>query len=114
MDEKTKKQLIAEYKNRTPEPAVISVRCKTTGQTFYGVSMDPRADFNSVRAKLSFGGHPNKKMQALWKQYGADDFDFDVAASLEYKDPAVDYKEKLEEMRNRMLEADPVAEKIWK
>ena len=44
----------------------ISIRCKTTGDLFLGISKDTRADFNSNRFRLSANGHSNRQLQELW------------------------------------------------
>lgn len=114
MDTKRRKELLEEYKHRRRDMGVISLRCKTTGESFLGTSTDVNADFNSNRAKLNMNSHPNKRLLTLWKEHGADDFEFTVRKSLECKDPTEDYTDKLEELREQCLEEDPQASKIWK
>ena len=114
MDKAQKKALAEEWKNRRPEMGVISLRCKETGEAFLGTAADTKAGFNSIRAKLSGGLHPNRRLQELWKQYGEAGFEFSVAAVLEYEDPAEDHREELETLREICLAEDPKASKIWK
>ncbi len=114
MDKSQKKALAEEWKNRRPEMGVISLRCRETGETFLGTAKDTKAGFNSIRAKLSGGLHPNKRLQELWKQYGEEGFQLSVAAVLEYEDPAEDHTEELETLRALCLEENPGASKIWK
>lgn len=114
MDITRKKQLLEEYKNRKPEMGVISLRCLATGETFLGISKDSRADFNSLRCKLSTGWHPNKRLEELWHQYGESGFEFSVVQVLKYEDPGADHTEELEEMRERYLAADSGARRIWR
>ena len=114
MDKAQKKALTEEWKNRRPEMGVISLRCKETGETFLGPAGDTQAGFNSIRAKLNGGLHPNKRLQELWKQYGEEGFDLTVAAVLEYEDPLEDHTEELETLRDLCLAEDPKAVKIWK
>lgn len=114
MDKTRKKELIEAYKNRCPEMGVIAIRCRETGESFLGASRDVPADFNSARAKLGLGGHPNKRLSALWEEYGEEGFDFVVLEPLECKDPTKDYGPELEEMRELLLAADPQAQKIWR
>lgn len=114
MDKARKKALTEEWKNRRPEMGVISLRCKETGEAFLGISKDTKAGFNSVRAKLSGGIHPNKRLMELWKRYGEAGFEFSVAAALEYDDPAEDHTEELETLRELCLAEDKNAVKLWK
>ena len=114
MDKAHRKALVEEWKNRRPEMGVISLRCRETGETFLGISKDTKADFNSNRAKLSSGTHPNRRLTELWNRYGEDGFDFTVAAVLEYEDPLEDHTEELETLRELCMAEDKTAAKIWK
>lgn len=114
MDKTQKKALVEEWKNRRPEMGVISLRCKETGETFLGIAKDTKAGFNSVRAKLAGGIHPNRRLMELWKQYGEEGFEFSVAAVLEYEDPLEDHTEELETLRDLCLAENERAVKLWK
>ncbi len=114
MDKARRKILVEEWKNRRPEMGVISLRCKATGEAFLGISKETKADFNSIRVKLSSGTHPNKRLTELWNQYGEEGFEFSVPALLDYEDPLEDHTRDLEALRDRLLEADEKAVKIWK
>ena len=109
-----RKEILEEWKHRHPEMGVISFRCKDTGDLFFGTSTDTRADYNSNRFKLSMGNHPNKKMQALWNQYGEDKFDYEVVKVLKYEDANEDHTDELEELRESCFAANPQAGKIWR
>ena len=114
MDKARKKALAEEWKNRRPEMGVISLRCRETGEAFLGTAKDTKAAFNSVRAKLSGGLHPNKRLQELGKQCGEEGFELSVAAVLDYDDPLEDHTEELETLRELCLAEEPRAVKIWK
>ena len=114
MDKAQKKALAEAWKTRRPEMGVISLRCRETGETFLGPAKDTKAGFNRIRAKLSGGLHPNKRLQELWKQYGEEGFELSVAAVLEYEDPLEDHTEELETLRDLCLAENPGAAKIWK
>lgn len=114
MDKAQRKALVEEWKNRCPEMGVISIRCKATGESFLGASKDTKADFNSNRAKLSSGTHPNKCLSALWERYGESGFEFLVIAELKCEDPTKDYTAQLEKMREQCLLEDTNAVKIWR
>ncbi|CUX15126.1 GIY-YIG nuclease family protein [Clostridium sp. C105KSO13] len=114
MDINRKKLLKEEYKLRRPEMGIISYRCKSTGETFLGISNDTKASFNSCSFKLSGSWHPNKHLQELWNQYGEKDFELSVVKVLKYKDPADDHTEKLEKLLDQCLSENQDAKKIWK
>ena len=114
MDKTQKKALAEAWKNRRPEMGVIALRCKETGEIFLGTSTDTKAGMNSIRAKLSGGLHPNRRLMELWRQYGEAGFEFSVAAVLEYEDPLEDHTEDLETLRELCMAEDKNAVKIWK
>lgn len=114
MDIKRKKELLDAWKNRHPEMGVISIRCKSTGDLFLGISKDTRADFNSNRFKLSANGHPNRQLQELWNRYGEPNFEFSVAKILKYESPTDDHTDELKLLLERCLMEAPQARRIWK
>lgn len=113
MDQK-RKELLQQYKDREVEMGVIFFRCAQTGETFYGLSRDTRADLNSTRFKLAAGNHPNRRMQELWNQYGSAGFLCGVEEVLKREDPTEDPMPLLEAMRDKLMAADPSAGKIWR
>lgn len=114
MDAKRKKELLLEYHNRKPEMGVISYRCIATGEAFLNRSNDTRADFNSTTVKLSSNFHPNKRLLALWNQYGLAGFELSVIRVLKYDDPHEDHTAELEKLLEECLAQDPTARRIWK
>ena len=114
MEQHRKKELQAAYKARKPEMGVICFRWEATGESFLGASQDTQKDYNSNQFKLSMGGHPNRRMQALWNQYGPEAMTFSVLETLSYEDPQEDHSEELELLREIWLEKDPQAKKIWR
>lgn len=114
MDAQRKKQLLEEYKHRRPEMGVIALRCRATGEAFFGTSNDTRADFNSLRVKLNSKQYPNKRLQALWNGHGPEGFELSVIKVLKYEDPHEDHWAELEELREQCLAQEPEARRIWK
>ena len=114
MDMKRRRELLDEWKNRHPEMGVIIFKCKATGEEFIGISKDTRADYNSNHFKLGAGGHPNKRMQEIWNQYGDTAFDFAVLKTLEYEDMEEDHTAKLEKLLSECLENVVQARRIWR
>lgn len=114
MNTQRKKLLLQKYKDRKPEMGVISFCCEETGESFLGISTDTRADLNSIRVKLSSDFHPNKRLLALWKEYGETGFKVTVLRTLKYEDASADHTGELEELRQECMSKDPKARKIWK
>lgn len=114
MDMRRKRQLLEQYKNRRPEMGILSFRCKTTDELFLCLSQDTKADINSTRFKLLGNTHPNKRMQALWNEYGESDFEITLMKAFKYDSPQDDHRDKLERLLAKCLEANPGAKRVWK
>ena len=112
MDMQRKKQLLEEYKNRKPEMGIISFFCAATEETFLCLSKDTKAGINSNRFKLSINWHPNKRMQALWNQYGETNFKISVIRVLKYEDPHADHTKELEELLIQCLDLNKGARRM--
>lgn len=114
MNTDRKKELQEAYRNRRPEMGVVALRCLATEETFLGTTRDTKAEFNSLRAKLDGGRHPNKHLQELWNIYNAEGFEMFVSQTLKYESPNDVTAEDLEELRELCLAENPQASKIWK
>ena len=112
MDRNRRKQLLEEYRNRSPEMGVIAFCCKETGETFLGISKDIRAGFNGIRVRLESNFHLDKVLQERWNRYGKEGFEEAVLKMLDYKDPLEDHTKELEELLEECLAADPQAIRI--
>ena len=60
------------------------------------------------------GSHPNKRLAALWGQYGEEGFEWSVLKTLDYENPEDDHTAELEKLREQCLAEDEKAVKIWK
>lgn len=114
METDRRKQLRDAYKSRRPVMGVVSLTCIVTGERFLGTTRDADKEFNSLQAKLGGGGHPNRRLQALWNEHGADCFAFAVEETLEYDAPEDVTADDLDALRELLLADDPAARKIWK
>jgi len=114
MEANNRKKLIEDYKYRKPDIGVFSIRSKATGETFIGRSKDVPAEFNSLRFKLSSRMHPNKRLQAIWDQFGEHDLELSVVCLLKYEDPQDDHTQELEALFEKCLAECPEAGRVWK
>lgn len=112
MNEHQKKQLREQYKNRHPDMGVLDIACPEAGAHFLFISRDAANGFNRHRFQLEALMHPNKVLTALWKQYGADGFSFNVAGLIEYDDPSEDQSAKLEDLMEKCLAEIPGAGRL--
>ena len=105
MDEKRKKELIWEYKNKKPNMGIVSVYCIPEKKRFLEAAKDIKTTINSNSFQLSLGGHPNKELQKLWQKHGEKNFEINVFRVLEYdeKKESEDYIAKLDELLKKCL-----------
>ena len=87
MDAAKRKEIAAAWKSRRPNMGVFAVTCTATGDVFLGAAVDADRAMNGVRARLDGGLHRCKQLQALWNEYGAEGFEYEVVELLEYDDP---------------------------
>lgn len=115
-----KKQLLMEYKYRKPEMGIVSYKCIDTQESFLGISKDTKATMNGNTFRLDANSHYNKKLQALWNQYGKENFEITVLKVLPYKEEDLDktsigkndYTEELETLLIKMLNENEKAMSI--
>ncbi|MFL6468000.1 MAG: GIY-YIG nuclease family protein [Pyrinomonadaceae bacterium] len=110
MDKKAAK---LEYRASRRPMGVFQVRNQINGKIFVGSSMDLGAMFNRVRFQLFAGAHPNKTLEADWKQLGAEKFAFEVLEEIvPREDMNYDYKSDLEFLEDLWLaKLEPYGEK---
>ncbi|MES1199532.1 MAG: GIY-YIG nuclease family protein [Pseudomonadota bacterium] len=86
MDNKRKRDLVREYKERKPRRGVFAVRCASTNEVWVSGSPNLDSQQNSTWFQLRAGGHPNRAMQAAWMAHGEAAFTYEVLAELEDAD----------------------------
>lgn len=114
MDANRRKELREAYRSRRPKMGVLVVRCEDADAAFAEAARDAQAAENSLRAKLGFGNHPNRRLQDLWNEYGETRFVFELVEELEYDELDRDYAAELEALRDLYLAEHPTVLKVWK
>ena len=111
-----RKQMIYEYKNRTPEMGILSYKCIHTNEVLLGTANDIKAKINSNKVKLNSGSYPNKYLQELWNKYEADSFEIKIYKRLEIKTKEDKEKtlKKLDELLENSLKEVPEAKRMKK
>ena len=74
--QKTRRDLISEYKSAGTPAGVFQIRNLVNGKIFIGTAQNIPGILNSNRFQLKTGSHPNKVLQADWKAFGEDAFAF--------------------------------------
>lgn len=73
-----KKAAIREYKLGARPMAVFQIRNSSNECVFVDSSVNYPAKFNRHKFQLNAGNHPVKQLQADWKEYGKNAFEFEV------------------------------------
>jgi hypothetical protein len=103
--ESDKRRLRNEYK-QTPRPmGVFLIRNMVNDRVLVVAGLDLPGKINRHRFQLTMGGHPNKRLQAEWNEFGGENFAFEVFDQLTPReDPAFDYREDLAALEELCLE----------
>lgn len=102
-----KKELKNKYKQIKPDMGVFMFKCCPTKKVYLGFGQNIKADINSIKFQLNFGGyHKNSKLQADWKEHGESKFETAVLETLEYDtdESKTDYTKDLESLREMVAE----------
>ena len=100
-----KKELKKDYKQNQRPMGVFQIRNIVNGKVLVSMALDLPGIINSQKFQLSMGGHPNKALQADWREYGAESFVFEILDELTPgPGPGQDYREELGAMQDLWLE----------
>ncbi len=93
---KTRKELKEEYRQMKFRMGIFAIRNLVNGKVYVAKATNLDLIWNREKFKLDSGGHPNTALQADWKQFGAENFAFEVLHELKQSDdPAVDERAEL-------------------
>src|SRR4051812_15961381 len=77
-----RKAVTAAYNERKRLAGIYAVRCAATGEMWIGESRHVDSHRNGLWFSLKNGSYPIRTLQAAWKQYGEQQFDFEVLEHL--------------------------------
>ncbi len=83
---KTRKELKEEYKQMKYQMGVFQIRNHLNGKVYMGSSLDLTASWHSQRLQLNFGNHPNDALQKEWKEFGAENFSYEIVEEVKEVD----------------------------
>ncbi len=102
---KTRKELKEEYKKMKFKIGVYQIRNKINGKILIGSSLDLNAAWNSQKFQLNFGSHKNDELQKEWKEFGEDNFVYEIVDELkQFEDKDMDYREEVKVLENMLIE----------
>jgi len=106
-------QLKEEYKQMKFKVGVFQIRNTLNGKILVGSSVNMDAIWNRHKVELKFDGHRNKKLQDEWKEFGEENFAFEILYEIEQKDGSnIDYTREAKKLEEMFIdELKPFAEK---
>ena len=100
-----KKELKQEYKQSHRPMGVYQIRNLTNDKVLVGASLNLPGIFNRHKSQLKTGGHQSKSLQADWREFGEEQFAFEILDELTPReDPAYDYRPDLAFLEDLWLE----------
>lgn len=109
MQNERKKELAAQYRQRTKTGCVFSVTCRGNGKALVLCDMDAKGSRNRFEFMRQTGSCYHMLLQKDWKQYGAESFEYALLDTLEQKEtqtPA-EFKAELETLRDLRAQEIP-------
>ena len=102
----TKKELKNIYKEKKFKIGVFQVRNAQNNKIFVSSSIDLDAIWNRFKFQLNFGSHFNKELQNDWKEFGEENFVFEILSEIDQDDDDVnvDYVKEVKELEKLFIE----------
>jgi len=83
---KTHKELKEEYKQKKYKMGVFQIKNNTNGKVLIGSSLDLVAIWHAQKLQLDFGMHSNAELQNDWKEFGAENFTYEILEEIKQSD----------------------------
>lgn len=85
-----RRALIRHYKDNPPPMGVYAVRCDAAQLVYVKASTNLPGAFNRDRFQLRMGGHPDRRLQQVWRMHGEAALRFEVLDTLKRRADATD------------------------
>jgi hypothetical protein len=83
---KSRQDIKREYKERPVSAGIFQIRNRANGKILLGSSLNLDGPLNRHRFMLTTGMHPVESLQADWKKFGPDNFEFEILEIARVKD----------------------------
>ncbi|MBE0649930.1 MAG: GIY-YIG nuclease family protein [Bacteroidales bacterium] len=102
---KTRKEIKDEYKQMKFRIGVFQIRNTVNNKIFVEGSTDLVAIWNRIKFQLNAGLHPNAELQKEWKEFGAENFVYEILGEIKQDDTeSVDYRREVKQLEEMYLE----------
>ncbi|MBS1904738.1 MAG: GIY-YIG nuclease family protein [Bacteroidetes bacterium] len=103
-EQRSRKELIAEYKEQKQPMGVYQIRNLVNGKILVASTPNLRAAWNAEQFKLELGAHLNESLQRDWREYGEKQFVFEVLHELKLADEVTDFRGELKALETLVIE----------
>lgn len=102
---KTNKELKEAYNQIKPRIGVFKVTNLLNGKIFIDSSVNLDKIWNRHRSELNFGGHRNETLQKEWKEFGEENFKFEILSEIKQNDDQrTDYAKEAKSLAKMFIE----------
>lgn len=103
MDKKSRKDLLAEYKQIKTYMGVIKITNNVSGKIYIAAFPNLKNKWLTIRGQLDMGMHANSQLQKDWKELGPEAFTYEVLEEKE-TDEVTDMRWERKQMEKPWLE----------
>jgi group I intron endonuclease len=104
-ERKRRAELKEKYKEMEKPTGVYQIRNNVNGKVYIGSCVDINSMFNRLRFELKTGLKRIPELQNEWKQYGEDNFIFEILEELKIKEGEFqDVKHELQKLEEKWLD----------
>jgi len=103
---KTRKELKEEYKQMKFKMGVFKIVNIKNNKIFIGSSQDLKAIWHAQKLQLDFGIHPNADLQLDWKEFGSENFRYEIIEEVKQteEDKPIDYGKEVKVLEEMIIE----------
>ncbi len=102
---KTRKELKEEYKQMKFKMGVFQIKNNVNGKIFIGSSLDLIAIWHAQKLQLDIGIHPNSELQKDWKEFGAENFSYEIIEEIKQNDDKpIDYAKEIKVLEEMIID----------
>jgi hypothetical protein len=102
---KTRKEMKEEYKQMKFKMGIFRITNTINGKIFIGSSLDLKAIWHAQKLQLDFGIHENKELQKDWKEFGSENFNYEIIEEIiQSEDKPIDYQKEIKTLEEIIIE----------
>jgi len=102
----TKKEQKDSYKKLKFKVGVFQIKNIVTQKIFIGSSIDLDASWNRIKMELKFGSYPILDLQNDWKNYGEENFVYEILTEIKQEDDGLihNYRKEAKQLEEMFID----------